>query len=58
MIVFKEKKILRHPANDSECVVEISRVNGSDGKISCKYMTVPLGSGDQKAIEDVDYLPT
>lgn len=35
MIVFKEKKLVRHPSNESECVVEVSRVQGSDGKICC-----------------------
>ena len=57
MIVFKEKKVLKHPANDAVCVVNISRINGSDGKISCKFKTIPLGSGDQRAKEDVDYKP-
>ena len=47
MLVFEEKKAMRHPANERECVVKVERVQGVDGKISVKYKTVPLGAGDQ-----------
>ena len=47
MLVFREKKILRHPANEAECVVDVDRIQGTDGAISVKYKTIPLGSGDQ-----------
>ena len=57
MIVFKEKKIIRHPANEAKCIVDISRIQGSDGTITCKYKTIPMGSGDQKAKEEIDYIP-
>lgn len=46
MLVFEEKKALRHPATESECVVTVNRVQGTDGKISVKYKTVPMGKGD------------
>jgi len=47
MLVFREKRILRHAANESECVVDVDRIQGTDGAISVKYKTIPLGSGDQ-----------
>ena len=47
MLVFEEKKAIRHPANEEECYVFVNRVSGSDGIISCKYKTVPLGIDDQ-----------
>lgn len=46
MLVFEEKKAVRHPATERECIVVVNRVQGTDGKISVKYKTVPLGSGD------------
>ena len=57
MLVFREKKILRHPAGDQECVVDVDRIQGTDGTISVKYKTIPLGSGDQMAKEGRDYEP-
>lgn len=44
MLVFEEKKTMKHPANDAECVVTVNRVQGTDGKIKVKYRTVPMGS--------------
>jgi len=58
MLVFEEKKPQRHPANEKECIVVVNRVNGTDGNISVKYKTVPLGQGDQAAKPDIDYEPT
>lgn len=40
MLVFEEKKTLRHPANESECTVVVKREQGTDGKITVKYKTV------------------
>ena len=57
MLVFREKKILRHPANELECVVDVDRIQGTDGTISVKYKTINLGSGDQQAKPDRDYVP-
>ena len=57
MLVFEEKKAVRHPANERECVVVVNRVQGTDGKISVKYKTVPLGQGDQQAKPGIDYEP-
>ena len=33
MLVFAEKKVIRHPSNEAECFVVINRINGTDGKI-------------------------
>ncbi len=57
MLVFEEKKALRHPATERECVVVVNRVQGTDGTISVKYKTVPLGVEDQKAKPDIDFEP-
>lgn len=46
MLVFREKKVLRHPANEQECVIDVDRIQGTDGSISVKYKTIPLYSGD------------
>jgi len=40
MLVFEEKKALRHAANESTCTVVINRVSGNDGVITVKYKTV------------------
>lgn len=40
MLVFDEKKSLRHPANESECTVVVNRVQGTDGIITVKYKTI------------------
>lgn len=37
MLVFEEKKTLRHPANEAECTVVVNRVQGTDGAIRVKY---------------------
>lgn len=58
MLVFAEKKSLRHPATERECHVVVDRVQGSDGKLTVKYKTVKLGNGDQQAKPDIDYVPT
>lgn len=55
MLAFDEKKVIKHPANEKECKVTIKRVNGSDGKISVKYKTIPLGSGTQQARAGTDF---
>lgn len=58
MLVFEEKKSLRHPATERECVVVVDRVQGSDGKLTVKYKTVKLGHGDQQAKPEIDFVPT
>lgn len=58
MLVFNEKKALRHPANERECVVVVNRIQGTDGNIKVKYRTVPLGAGDQKAKAGIDFEST
>ena len=55
MLVFEEKKTQRHPANERECHVVVNRIHGTDGKITVKYKTVLLGSGDQQAKPGVDF---
>ena len=55
MLVFEEKKAIRHPANEDTCIVVINRVQGTDGDISVKYKTVQLGTENQQAKPDVDY---
>lgn len=40
VLVFEEKKSLRHPANVRECVIVVNRVQGTDGAISVKYKTI------------------
>jgi len=57
MLVFEEKKAVRHPATERECVVVVNRVQGTDGRITVKYRTVPLGNGDQQAKPNVDFEP-
>ena len=47
MLVFEEKKAVTHPAQEGTCTVVVNRVQGTDGDIIVKYMTVPLGNGDQ-----------
>ena len=58
MLAFEEKKVIKHPANEGECNVRIKRVNGSDGKISVKFKTIPLGSGTQQARAGTDFEQT
>ena len=58
MLAFEEKKVIKHPANEGECNVRIKRVNGSDGKISVKFKTIPLGSGTQQARAGIDFEQT
>lgn len=57
MLVFEEKNAMRHPADESECVVVVNRVHGTDGKIRVKYKTVLLGSGEQQAKPGIDFEP-
>jgi hypothetical protein len=57
MLVFEEKKAVRHPATERECIVTVNRVQGTDGRITVKYKTVPLGAGDQQAKPDIDFKP-
>ena len=47
MLVFEEKKAFRHAANESNCIVVVNRIQGTDGDIRVKYKTVVLGQGDQ-----------
>lgn len=35
----------------------MNRIQGTDGEISVKYKTVPLGAEGQQAKPDVDFLP-
>ena len=46
MLVFEEKKAIRHSAQEDTCTVVINRIQGTDGEISVKYKTVTLGQGD------------
>lgn len=46
MLVFEEKKAIRHPANERQCYITVNRVQGTDGKISVKYKTVKMGQGE------------
>ena len=57
MLQFNEKNIIRHPADEQELRVVIDRIRGTDGRISVKYQTVPMGLGEQQAKENVDYEP-
>ena len=57
MLVFEEKKALRHPANESECKVVVNRVHGTDGEISVKYKTVLLGANEHQAKPGIDFEP-
>lgn len=45
MLVFEEKKTIRHAADEQDCKVVVDRVQGTDGKITVKYRTVELGKG-------------
>ena len=58
MLSFEEKRVIKHPANEGECNVRIKRVNGSDGKITVKFKTIPLGSGTQQARAGIDFEQT
>lgn len=58
MIVFREKRALRHDANEVSCKIKVDRVQGSDGKISVKYRTIELDKSDNTAIPGRDYTTT
>ena len=58
MLVFEEKQTVKHPANETDCIVTVNRVQGTDGKIKVKYKTVTMGSGDQSAKPGIDYEET
>lgn len=57
VLVFEEKKALRHPANDATCVVVVNRVQGTDGEIQVKYKTVDIDNSPQTATAGKDYEP-
>ena len=57
VLVFEEKKSLRHPSNVRECVVVVNRIQGTDGAISVKYKTVQMDNTSQTATPGVDYEP-
>lgn len=57
MLVFEEKKTLRHPANEAECTVVVNRVQGTDGEISVKYETICIDDTQQTATPGKDYTP-
>jgi hypothetical protein len=57
MLVFEEKKTLRHPANEAECTVVVNRVQGTDGAISVKYETIQIDDSPQTATPGKDYTP-
>lgn len=46
-LVFEEKKVIRHAADEEICRIVVNRIDGTDGPISVKYKTVTLGQGDQ-----------
>ena len=54
-LVFKEKRSLKHPANESICYVDVHRINGCDGKIKCKYRTTEIDQTDRTAIPGKHY---
>ena len=58
MLVFEEKKSLRHPANERKCVVVVNRVQGTDGTISVKYKTVEIDKTVNTATPGVDFIHT
>ena len=57
MLVFEEKKAIRHPANEDTCIVTINRIQGTDGEITVKYKTVTLGTENQQAKPGQDFQP-
>lgn len=46
MLVFREKKVFKHPASDKQCIIDVDRIQGTDGSISVKYKTILVGDGD------------
>ena len=56
-LVFEEKKTLRHPLTERECVVVVNRENGTDGMAKVKFKTVKMAQGEQEAKPDVDFTP-
>ena len=57
VLVFEEKKSIRHPANQRDCTVIVNRIQGTDGAISVKYKTVQMDNSAQTATAGVDYEP-
>lgn len=57
MVVFKEKKTIKHPANEAECVVIVDRIQGTDGTIKVKYRTVQIDDSPLTATPGKDYTP-
>lgn len=55
MLRFAERKRLRHPADRSECIVRIERINGADGEISVDYETYELDNTRLTATPGIDY---
>ena len=57
MLVFKDKKTVKHPAVEANCVVVVERVQGADGQIKVKYETVCIDDSPQTATPGKDYTP-
>lgn len=55
MLSFKEKKQVRHPADQSECRITISRTHGADGDISVEYATYELDNTTSTATAGLDF---
>jgi hypothetical protein len=55
VLVFEEKKALRHPATEANCVIVVNREQGTDGEIRVKYKTVDIDNSPQTATAGRDY---
>ncbi len=56
-LVFEEKKTLRHPATERECIVVVNREQGTDGMAKVKFKTVKMGHGESEARPNIDFTP-
>ena len=56
-LVFKEKRSIKHPANESVCRIDVHRIHGCDGLIKCKYRTTELDKTERTAIPGKHYTP-
>ena len=54
-MVFKDKKAIKHPANESVCRIDVNRIHGCDGLIKCKYRTIELDKTERTAIAGKHY---
>jgi len=56
VLAFDQQGRLRHPANQSECVIRVNRLHATDGLISVKYRTVQVDKSTRTATPGVDYV--